>query len=85
MPQPVGHANWSHNVLYDNAVVDTIFGLLKRERVNRIRYRTRKEARTDLFEYIEVFYNRKRRHEYIGNISPAELEYKTTGLYETVH
>ena len=36
-------------------------------------------------EYIEVFYNRKRRHGFLGNISPAEFEYKTTGLYETVH
>jgi putative transposase len=70
---------------YDNAVAESFFGLLKRERVNRVRYRTREEARADLFEYIEVFYNRKRRHGYLGNISPAEFEYKTTGLYETVH
>jgi len=39
----------------------------------------------DVFEYIEVFYNRKRRHGFLGNISPAEFEHKTTGLYETVH
>ena len=43
---------------YDNAVVESFFGVLKRERVNRVRYRTRDEARADLFEYIEVFYNR---------------------------
>jgi len=70
---------------YDNAVAESFFGLLKRERVNRVRYRTRKEARADLFEYIEVFYNRKRRHGYLGNISPVEFEQRTTGLYETVH
>jgi putative transposase len=70
---------------YDNAVAESFFGLLKRERVNRVRYRTREEARADLFWYIEVFYNRKRRHGYLGNISPAEFEQKTTGLYETVH
>ena len=59
---------------YDNAVVESFFGLLKRERVNRVRYRTREEARADLFEYIEVFYNRKRRHGYLGNISPDDFE-----------
>ncbi len=46
---------------YDNAVVKSFFGALKCERVNRVRYRTREQARADLFEYIEVFYNRKRR------------------------
>ena len=70
---------------YDNAVAESFFGLLKRERVNRTRYRTREEARADVFEYIEIFYNRKRRHGYLGNISPVEFEQKTTGLYETVH
>ena len=50
---------------YDNAVVESFFGALKRERVNRVRYRTRDHARADLFDYIEVFYNRKRRHSYV--------------------
>ena len=59
---------------YDNAVVESFFGVLKRERVNRVRYRTRDEARADLFDYIEVFYNRKRRHGYLGNVSPADFE-----------
>ena len=70
---------------YDNAVVESFFGLMKRERVNRVRYRTRDEAKADLFDYIECFYNRKRRHGYIGNISPAEFERQTLGLNETVH
>ncbi len=70
---------------YDNAVVESFFGLMKREWVNRVRYRTRAEARADVFEYIECFYNRKRRHGYIGNISPVAFENKTCGLYETVH
>ena len=65
---------------YDNAVVESFFGLLKRERVNRVRYRTRDEARTDIFEYIECFYNRKRRHGYVGNISPVDYEQQTIGL-----
>ncbi len=69
---------------YDNAVAESFFGLLKRERVNRVRYRTRDEARADVFDYIEVFYNRKRRHGYLGNISPADFEAKTTGLNQMV-
>ena len=70
---------------YDNAVAESFFVLLKRERVNRVRYRTREEARADVFEYIEVFYSRKRRNGYLGNISPAEFEQRTASLYETVH
>lgn len=64
---------------YDNAVVESFFGLLKRERVNRRRYRTRDEARADIFDYIECFYNRKRRHGYVGNISPVDFERQTIG------
>ena len=70
---------------YDNAVVESFFGVMKRERVNRVSYRTRAEAQSDIFEYIEVFYNRKRRHGYLGNISPAAFEKWAGGLYETVH
>ena len=70
---------------YDNAVVESFFGLLKRERINRVRYPTRDEAKADVFDYIEVFYNRKRRHGYVGNISPAAFEKWTSGLCETVH
>jgi putative transposase len=65
---------------YDNAAVESFFGLLKRERVNRRRYRTRDEARADIFDYIECFYNRRRRHGYVGNISPVDFERRTTGL-----
>jgi putative transposase len=64
---------------YDNTCVENFFGLLKRERVKRVRYRTRDEARANLFDYIEVFYNRKRRYGYLGNISPADLEAQPTG------
>ena len=66
---------------YDNAVVESFFGVLKRERVNRVRYRTREAARADLFEYIEVFYNRKRRHGYLGNISPDDFERQSAGSF----
>lgn len=70
---------------YDNAVVESFFGILKRERVNRVRYRSGEEARADLFEYIEIFYNRKRRHGYLGNISPDDFERKANGSFKTVH
>ena len=70
---------------FDNAVVESFFGVMKRERINRVSYRTRAEAQSDVFDYIEVFYNRKRRHGYLGNISPAAFEKWTWGLYETVH
>ncbi len=70
---------------YDNAVVESFFGVLKRERVNRVRYRTREEARADLFELLEVFYNRNRRHGYLGNVSPVEFEERSNGFFETVH
>lgn len=57
---------------YDNAAVECFFGLLKRERVNRVRYRTRDEARTDVFDYIERFNNRQRPHAYLGHISDEQ-------------
>ena len=68
---------------YDNAAMESFFGLLKRERVNRHRYRTRQEARTDIFDYIERFYNRKRRHGSAGRMSP--LDYERSTLNEPVH
>ncbi len=70
---------------YDNAVVESFFGLLKRERVNHTRYLTRDEARADVFDYIERFYNRKRRHGYLGNISPAAFEERNQNQFQTVH
>lgn len=62
---------------YDNSVVESFFGLLKRECVNRVRFRTRDEARAAVFEYIECFYNRKRRHGYLGHVSPEAFENRT--------
>ncbi|MCA9498062.1 MAG: IS3 family transposase, partial [Nitrospira sp.] len=55
---------------YGNAVAESFFGLLKRERVHRRRYRTRAEARSDIFDYIERFYNRQRQHSYTKGLSP---------------
>jgi len=62
---------------YDNAVVESFFASLKRERTKRRNYRTRDDARADVFDYIERFYNRKRRHGYVGNISPVQFENRT--------
>lgn len=59
---------------HDNAVAESFFGTLKTELVDDEDYRTRQEARQSLFEYIEVFYNRQRRHSYLGYISPEEYE-----------
>jgi len=70
---------------YDNAVVESFFASLKRERTRRKKYRTRDEARADVFDYIERFYNRKRRHGYVGNISPVRFEKRTLGLNSGVH
>ena len=65
---------------YDNAVTESFFGILKRERVHRRRYLTRREARRDIFDYIERFYNRQRRHAHTNGLSPAVYEerYSTT-------
>jgi putative transposase len=59
---------------WDNAVVESTFGSLKRELVHHERYATREEARASVFEYIEVFYNRVRRHSTLGYVAPAEYE-----------
>lgn len=61
---------------YDNAVVESFFKTVKIELVKERRFKTREEARTMLFEYIEVFYNRKRLHSTLGYMSPAEFEAK---------
>ena len=62
---------------WDNACVESFFGTLKRELIYHRQYRTRDEATQDIFEYIEVFYNRKRRHSTLGYDSPAEYEART--------
>ena len=62
---------------WDNACVESFFGTLKRELVYYRRYATREAATRDIFEYIEVFYNRQRRHSTLGYDSPAEYEART--------
>ena len=55
-----------------NAVTEHLFRSLKSERVNHRRYLTRQQAKADIINYIEQFYNQKRRHYKLGNISPAQ-------------
>ena len=59
---------------YDNAVAESFFASLKTERIRRKTYKTRQDARSDVFDYIELFYNPKRRHAKNGMLSPAEFE-----------
>jgi putative transposase len=58
---------------WDNATSESFFNSLKNERVHGSRYETRDEARADLFDYVEVFYNRSRRHSALGGQSPAAV------------
>jgi putative transposase len=59
---------------WDNAPMESLFATLKKELVHQVRYATREEARQSLFEYIEVFYNRERRHSALGYESPTTFE-----------
>ena len=59
---------------YDNAPMESWFKTLKVERVNTRRYATRAQARSDVFSYIETFYNPRRRHSSLGYVSPREFE-----------
>ncbi len=59
---------------YDNAVVESFFATLKIELVHRLRYRTRAEARASVFEWIECWYNRRRRHSSLEYLSPEQFE-----------
>ena len=63
--------------VWDNAAMGSSFSSLKIERVDRKTYRTRNEAKADVFDYIERFYNPRRRHSTIGYMSPMEFEMKT--------
>jgi transposase InsO family protein len=59
---------------YDYALIESFFGALRSERAHHRQYRTRAEARQDIFRYIEVLYSRKRRHSSLGCMSPAQFE-----------
>lgn len=59
---------------WDNACGESFFGTVKQELIHHRQYRTREEAKQEIFEYLEVFYNRQRRHSTLGYQSPAEFE-----------
>jgi len=62
--------------VWDDSAMESFFSSLKTERTARKIYRTRNEARADVFDYIERFYNAARRHSTIGYLSPVEFERK---------
>ena len=59
---------------WDNAAMESFFSTLKTERTSRKVYRTRDEARSDVFDYIERFYNQRRRHSTLDYLSPLDYE-----------
>ncbi|QTQ34745.1 Putative transposase InsF-like [Aromatoleum petrolei] len=59
---------------WDNAAMESFFSSLKTERAARKRYPTRDDARADVFDYIERFYNPRRRHSVLGYLSPVQFE-----------
>ena len=63
---------------WDNAAMESFFSTLKTERLSRSRYATREQARADVFDYIERFYNPRRRHSVLGYVSPVQFDQKVT-------
>jgi putative transposase len=59
---------------WDNAVAESFFATLKVELVYQTRWHTRAQARSEVFEYIEIFYNRRRRHSTLGYLCPDDFE-----------
>ena len=83
------HHNLEHSMsrrgnCHDNAVAESFFNLLKRERIRRRNYTTRAEARQDVFDYIEMFYNPRRKHTKNGMLSPVEFERQRKTVTEGV-
>ncbi|KPG96024.1 transposase [Pseudomonas sp. RIT-PI-q] len=69
---------------HDNAVAESFFQLLKRERIKRKIYTTRQDARDDVFDCIEMFYNPKPRHSFNNQLSPVEFEKRYAASLESV-
>ena len=68
---------------FDNAVAETFFATIKKELVHRYSWPTRRELQSEVFEYIERFYNPRRRHSTLGMLSPLEFEAEHAGLART--
>ncbi len=69
---------------YDNAVMESFFGTLKRECATH-RFASREKARQNVFEFIEIWYNRRRLHSSLGYLSPAEYEHRLSSDMIGVH
>jgi putative transposase len=83
------HHNLEHSMsrrgnCHDNAVAESFFNLLKRERIRRRTYKTRADARQDVFDYIEMFYNPQRKHARNGMLSPVNFERQQKTITEGV-
>ena len=61
---------------YDNAMIESFWATLKEECIEKRIFSSRNEAKTAIFEYIEIYYNRKRRHSSLGYLSPVHYERK---------
>jgi putative transposase len=59
---------------WDNAVAESFFGSLKKERIKKHIYKNRELATSDIADYISSFYNRTRRHSHLGGVSPEKFE-----------
>lgn len=70
---------------WDKAVLESFLASVKTARISRRRFQTRQEAQTALFTSIEVFDNRRRRHSTVGDLSPVEVEQRTSFVQEGVH
>jgi putative transposase len=70
---------------WDNAVAESFFHTLKVELVHRNKFRTRDEAKRKIFEYVEMYYNRRRAHSTLGNLSPFEYERQAILSKQNVH
>ncbi len=78
------HSMSRRGYCHDNAVAESFFNLLKRERIRRRSYKTRQDARRDIFDYIEMFYNPKRKHVRNGMLSPVDFENRQQTITEGV-
>ncbi len=70
---------------WDNAVAESFIHTLKVEKINRYRFKTRNEAKNKIFEYVEMYYNRKRTHSSLGYLSPFDYEKRSFPSLLTVH
>jgi putative transposase len=75
----IARSTGSKGDCYDNAVAESFFATLKEELVHRRSWPTRRELAREVFEYVEAFYNRTRRHSTLNYLSPADFENSTLG------